>query len=131
MMRGTKLIFFLFFIVFLNISIYAQETIRFGQPWENNGVSLNVVRIDVRTSQSSQDAAIQVWFYFFNYSGQRILVDIDWDAIYIIDNQGNKYIDWEGGITNRWVDTGDNYAFSRYYTINRGNVAEFLHNLII
>jgi len=110
---------FIFFIIFNN-SINAQETIRFGQQWENNGVLLNVVAIDVRTSQSHEAAALQVWFYFFNYSGQRILIDLDWDSIYVIDNHGNRYRDWEGGTTNRWVDTGTHFAFSRYYTINRG-----------
>jgi len=92
---------------------------KFGQAWENDGVLLNLVKLIIRANDDYGDAAVQAWFYFINYSGQRILVNTDWDNIYITDNLGIVYRDWEGGNDNRWIENGDRYSFYRYYTINR------------
>jgi hypothetical protein len=91
-----------------------------GQPWEEDGVSLNLVRLDVRSS-GGEPAAVQAWFRFFNYSGQRLLVDVDWNEIYIEDNAGTRYVDWDGGgNASVWVESGSSYDFDRYYTVTPG-----------
>lgn len=88
-----------------------------GLPWEQNDVSLNLIRLDLRAESDSQLAASQAWFRFFNLSGQRLLVEIDWNNIYMEDSQGSRYVDWEGGgTTSVWVDAGSSYDFNRYYT---------------
>jgi hypothetical protein len=113
-----KKITILFNLVVLNALVYAQNPISFGQPWEKDGVSLNLTQIDIRSSDG-EPAAVRAWFYFFNASGQRVLVDINYDMIYLNDSFGNKYVDWEGGTASVWVDSGSSYSFSRYYSTNR------------
>ena len=106
-----------FFMLFSAVIANAQSN-PLGQPWENSNVSLNLIRIDIRAS-NGQDAAVQAWFSFINASGQRILVDINYDTIYLIDSFGTRYIDWEGGTNTVWVEPGERYAFSRYYSTSR------------
>ncbi len=92
-----------------------------GEPWEQEGVSLIVTAIDVRPEEDWQDAAVQTWFRFFNKTGQKLLVEIDWNEIYVEDSLGNRYVDWEGGGgTSVWVEAGENYGFDRYYSRQPG-----------
>lgn len=92
-----------------------------GVPWEQNDVSLNLIRLDLRAESASERAASQAWFRFFNLSGQKLLVEIDWNDLYMEDSQGNRYIDFEGGgVTSVWVDPGSSYDFNRYYTKRPG-----------
>ena len=88
-----------------------------GQPWEQEGVSLVVSAVAIRSESDWQDAAVQVWFRFFNKTGDRLLVDIDWSTIHLEDSLGNRYLDWEAGeTTSTWVEPGDSLNFDRSYT---------------
>jgi len=88
-----------------------------GEPWEQAETSLNMIRLEVRAESNWEDAAAQVWFRFFNKTGQKLLVEIDWSKIYLEDSLGNRYVDWEGGgSTSAWVEAGASLDFNRYYT---------------
>ncbi len=92
-----------------------------GQPWEQSGMSMNMVRLEVRAQNESQDAAVHAWFRLFNKTGQRLLMEIAWKNIYIEDSQGNRYVDWETNpSTSQWIDPGATYDFDRYYTRRPG-----------
>ena len=98
---------------------------RINEPWEQGGVSLSARTIEVRAESDGSDAAARVWFRLVNKTGQRLLVPIDWDSIYLEDGQGTRYVDWEGGATSVWVESGDVYDFDRTYSVipdNRSRV---------
>jgi len=92
-----------------------------GQPFEQDAVELTLVRLEIRTESDYEDAAAQVWFRFFNKTGQDLLVEIDWSDIRMEDDLGNLYVDWAGAeTTSSWVDSGESYDFNRYYTRRAG-----------
>jgi hypothetical protein len=92
-----------------------------GQPWEQNGMSMNMTRLDVRAQNESQDAAARAWFRLFNKTGQRLLVEIAWKNIYVEDSLGNRYVDWETNPgTSQWIEPGATYDFDRHYTRRPG-----------
>jgi murein DD-endopeptidase MepM/ murein hydrolase activator NlpD len=92
-----------------------------GEPWEQEKVSLNVIKIEIRSENDSSSAAAGVWFRFFSKTGQKLLVEIDWKDIHLEDNLGNRYVDWEGsGTTSDWVESGESLDFDRYYTRRPG-----------
>jgi murein DD-endopeptidase MepM/ murein hydrolase activator NlpD len=92
-----------------------------GEPWEQAKVSLNVIKIEIRSGSDSSNAAARVWFRFFNKTGQKLLAEIDWNDIHLLDNQGNRYVDWEGSeSTSDWVESGESLDFDRYYTRRPG-----------
>jgi len=82
---------------------------------------LNLVRIDIRAGGGGGDAAVQAWFRFFNKTGQKLLVELDWNDIHLEDSLGNRYVDWDGGGTDAiWVEAGRSFNFDRYYTRKPG-----------
>ncbi len=88
-----------------------------GQPWEQEGVSLNATRVELRSESEGGDAAARVWFRLFNKTGQKLLVEIDWNNIHLEDSFGNRYVEWEGGgTTSVWIEPGKSFDFNRYYT---------------
>lgn len=88
-----------------------------NQPWVQDGVALTVRAVDVRTIDDWDDAAVQVWFRMVNQTGERILIEIDWNAIRVEDSFGTPYVDYYGGgTTSEWVEPGDTYDFDRYYS---------------
>ena len=87
-----------------------------GELWEKDGVTLNLVAMDVRTQSDYEDAAILARFRFFNKTGQKLLIELDWNDISVDDSKGNKYVDWEGGTTSNWVEAGRSFDFHRYYS---------------
>lgn len=88
-----------------------------GDPWESEGVQLNLINLDIRTGEYGEDAALRAWFSFINKTGQRILVDIDYARLYIEDSRGNRYVDYYGSKTDSvWVDAGQRFDFNRYYS---------------
>jgi hypothetical protein len=89
-----------------------------GALWEADGVVMNFTRLELRAGNDPGDAAIRAWFVLFNNTGQRLLVDIDWNNIYFEDSFGIRYVDWDGGgLTSTWLNPGASYFFDRYYTI--------------
>ncbi len=92
-----------------------------GEPWEEAEVTLNLTNLEIRAESDGGDAAAHAWFRFFNKSGQKLLVEIDWSKIHLEDNLGNRYVDWDGGgTTSVWVEPGRSYNFDRYYTRRAG-----------
>jgi len=92
-----------------------------GEPWEQAKVSLNVIKIEIRSESDSSYAAARVWFRFFSKTGQKLLVEIDSKDIHLLDNQGNRYVDWEGSkSTSDWVESGESLDFDRDYTRRPG-----------
>jgi hypothetical protein len=88
-----------------------------GDPWESEGVQLNLINLDIRTGEYGEDAALRAWFSFINKTGQRILVDIDYARLYIEDSKGSRYVDYYGSKTDSvWVDAGQRFDFNRYYS---------------
>jgi hypothetical protein len=87
-----------------------------GEPWEDEGVSLVLNRLAVNAASDSAHAAARTWFRLFNKTGQRLLVEIDWNNIHLEDSLGNRYVDWKGGgTTSVWVESGRSYDFNREY----------------
>jgi hypothetical protein len=88
-----------------------------GRPWEAEGVSLVVTAVQIRAEGDGGDAPLRTWFRFFNKTGQKLLVEIDWSQIRLEDSLGNRYVDWEGGgTTSLWVEPGRSLDFDRYHT---------------
>lgn len=95
--------------------------LKLGEPWEQEGVQLNLVKVDIRAGGGGESAAVHAWFRFFNKTGQKLLVEMDWNDIYLEDSLGNRYVDWDGGGTNAvWVEAGRSLNFDRYYTTKPG-----------
>lgn len=88
-----------------------------NQPWEQDGISLTARSIDIRSAADRDDAAARVWFRLVNKTGERILIEIDWNSIHLEDSFGTSYVDYYGGgTTSQWIEPGANYDFDRYYT---------------
>ena len=96
-------------------------TLRINQPWEQGGVSLTARTIQVLAESDYGDHAARVWFRLVNKTGRRLLLPIDWNAIYLMDGQGTRYGDWEGGLTSVWIEAGDVFDFDRYYGVTPEN----------
>ncbi|MBP8948610.1 MAG: protein kinase [Candidatus Promineofilum sp.] len=90
---------------------------RINQPWEQGGVSLTARTIQVLAESDYGDHAARVWFRLVNKTGRRLLLSIDWNAVYLEDGQGTRYGDWEGGLTSVWVEAGESFDFDRYYSV--------------
>ena len=95
--------------------------LRINQPWEQSGVSLTARTIQVLAESDYGDHAARVWFRLVNKTGRRLLLPIDWNAIYLMDGQGTRYGDWEGGLTSVWVEGGGVFDFDRYYGVTPEN----------
>lgn len=88
-----------------------------NQPWEQDGISLTARSIEIRSAADRDAAAARVWFRLVNNTGDRILIEIDWNNTYLEDSFGTRYIDYYGGgTTSEWVEAGENYDFDRYYS---------------
>ena len=99
----------------------AGEVRPLGALWETNGVAMNLIWLEIRSGSDRQDAALRAEFRLFNNTGQRLLVDIDWNSIFCEDSIGTRYVDWDGGgITSTWVEPDGVFSFDRYYTIEPG-----------
>lgn len=89
-----------------------------GVAWENEGVALNLINIDIRAQNAGESAAVHAWYSFFNKTGQRILLDVDYGAFSIEDSAGNRYVDYDGGGTDSlWVEPGSRFDFDRYFSL--------------
>ena len=95
--------------------------LRINQSWEQSGVSLTARTIQVSAESDYGDHAARVWFRLVNKTGQRLLLPIDWSAIYLEDGHGTRYGDWEGGLMSVWVEAGANFDFDRYYSVTPRN----------
>jgi serine/threonine protein kinase len=90
---------------------------KLGEPWEKDGVAINLVNVGIRTTSSYEPAAIYAHFTFLNKTGNKILVEWKTDDIYAEDSAGNKYIDWEGSQADSyWAEPGRLYEVKRYYS---------------
>lgn len=88
-----------------------------NEPWEQDGVSLTARTIDVRSMADRDDPAARVWFRLVNKTGERILIEIDWNDIHLEDSLGTVYVDYSGGgTTSQWIEPGANYDFDRHYS---------------
>jgi hypothetical protein len=100
---------------------YAGQLLRLGQAAENQDVELNVSRVDIRASGDSEDAAAHVSYRFFNKSGQRLLVEGNWNDFVVMDASGRTYLDWDnGGPISVWVEPSASFNFDRYYSLTPG-----------
>ena len=88
-----------------------------GEPWEQEEVQLNLVAIHIFAGSGGYDAAIYASFMFLNKTGQKLLVEIDWNDFHVEDSFGTRYVDWYGGGTDaRWVEAGQIFSFDRRYS---------------
>ncbi|MBK7219553.1 MAG: serine/threonine protein kinase [Candidatus Promineofilum sp.] len=110
-------------LVPLDMRLSSAETpagtapLRINQPWEQGGVSLTARTIEVLAEDDYGDHAARVWFRLVNKTGRSLLLPIDWNAIYLEDGQGTRYVDWQGGVTSVWVEAGGIFDFDRTYSV--------------
>lgn len=95
----------------------ASGVVAINQPWEQDGVTLTARTIDIRSQEDGDAAAARVWFRLINKTGERILIEIDWNNIHLEDSFGTRYVDYSGGgTTSEWIEPGANFDFDRHYT---------------
>jgi hypothetical protein len=88
-----------------------------GWAYEQEGVQLNLVKAEVRTSADYGSAAAHLWFALLNKSPQRLLVEFDQSQVYITDSRGARYVDYDGpGVQSFWMESGELKIIDRYYT---------------
>lgn len=92
-----------------------------GQPLENNGLQMNLVKAEIRSSTDGGSAAARLWFAFLNKSPGRLLVEFDRSQVYIEDATGARYLDADGDETfTFWLDPGKTRIVDRPYTLRPG-----------
>jgi serine/threonine protein kinase len=88
-----------------------------SETWEQDGLALTLKRIEVRAESDYDAAAAQVWFALTNHTNERLLVEIDFNHIYLLDSFGRRFGDWEGGgLWTQWLEPGKSLEFNRYYS---------------
>jgi len=87
-----------------------------GGSWEQGGLELKLKDTDIRAGEGGGDAAVHAWFSLVNTSGQKILVEIDFASLYVMDSFGRRFTDWDGGgLTTMWLDPDESFDFDRDY----------------
>jgi len=88
-----------------------------GETWEQDGLALTLKEIQVRAEGDWQDAAAQAWFVLTNRGSERLLAEVDFGHIYLLDGFGRRFSDWEGGGTwVGWLEPGESREFDRSYS---------------
>lgn len=89
-----------------------------GWPLQQEGLELNVVRVDIRDEANYEAAAVLLWFTLTNTSAHELMVDYDTSTVILTDAVGNQYIDWEGKETfNYRLASKQHLTLWRSYTI--------------
>jgi hypothetical protein len=99
-----------------------------GDPWEQDGLSLTLTKLEVRAEGDSDDAAAHAWFRLTNHTNQRLLLELDLGHLYLQDSFGRRFNDWQGGgVLNLWLDAGQQWDFDRYYSEMAGTRSRITH----
>lgn len=95
-----------------------------GQSLKVDDFEVTLINLEIRTTTDSGSAAFYAEFRVKNKSSQRKLLELDYAYVYVEDNFGTRYIDYDGaGLISTWLDPSQEYDFYRYYTTeyNKGS----------
>jgi hypothetical protein len=90
---------------------------KIGETWEHDGLSLNLVAVEVRTGDEGGDAAVRCWFRMLNMTSARKRITYNFSAIRLYDGIGNEYIDRsDSNQGSLWLDHLKQWNFDREYS---------------
>lgn len=88
-----------------------------GDSWEQDGATLRLTDLEVRTESDGDTAALRAWYEVTNTTNQAMLVEIDFGHFSLLDSFGGRFSDWDGGgLYTRWLGPGETLEFDRHYT---------------
>ncbi len=88
-----------------------------GNPLGIDDFEVILTDLEVRTTEDVASAAFRALFSVRNKSSQRKLLELDYAYIYIEDNFGTRYVDYDGvGLFSTWIDPGQEFEFERFYS---------------
>jgi len=91
------------------------SVLEIGQPWSSLGVQLVLTKAEVRSVRDWEDAPIRIWFTFNNLTKNTINLQFSKNDIYIIDDRGERYVEWYGGgVDGANVNAGKSFNFDYY-----------------
>jgi hypothetical protein len=88
-----------------------------GETWDYEGLSLNLIAIELRPNDSDGDAAVKCRFRMINKTGVKKRIGYNFRAISLMDSMGKQYVDYNGGDPNsRELEPSELWEFDREYS---------------
>ena len=91
--------------------------IKTGDAFRQGDLELVVKDVYIRPSDDSNRWAVRVWYELRNVGSKRIVVDIDYAYLDVMDSFSARFMDWDGGgLYSIGIDPGKNFQFDRTYS---------------
>jgi hypothetical protein len=97
-----------------------ESSCSFNESCPSGSFDFVLSQVEIRSISEYDSAAFLIVFNIKNTSTERKLLEFDYANIFVEDNFGNRYIDWEGaGLSSKWLEPDKDYKFERYYSSQR------------